>query len=67
MFHHGNPIRGADGRFHGKKTVENCESSIDHIIGMGADFTVKQYRIVEDQDALDATDHSPVYADVDFA
>ena len=64
---HGNPIRGTDGRFHGKKTVDNYESSIDHIIGMGANFTVKQYRIVDDQDALDATDHSPVYADIDFA
>ena len=41
-------------------------SSIDHIIGLGNSFTVKQYRVVEDQDALNATDHSPVFADIEF-
>ena len=41
-------------------------ASIDHIIGMGDNFKVSQYRVIEDQDALDATDHSPVFADVEF-
>ena len=41
-------------------------TSIDHIIGLGDSFKVWQYRVVEDQDALDATDHSPVYADVEL-
>jgi endonuclease/exonuclease/phosphatase family metal-dependent hydrolase len=41
-------------------------TSIDHIVSLGDGFTVKQYRIVEDQGALDATDHSPVYADVEI-
>ena len=29
-------------------------------------FEVVQYRVVEDQDALDATDYSPIYADIDI-
>jgi len=41
-------------------------TSIDHIVGFGEDFWVSEYRIIEDQQALDATDHSPVYADVEF-
>lgn len=41
-------------------------ASIDHIIGLGDGYKVLQYRVVEDQDALDATDHSPVYADIEF-
>ncbi len=46
------------------KTLDGYFSSIDHIVALGDDFEVTQYRIVEDQDALDASDHSPVYADV---
>ena len=45
---------------------EGYLTSIDHIVCHGNSFRVAQYRIVEDQDALDATDHSPVYADVEF-
>lgn len=41
-------------------------TSIDHMIGLGEGFEVVQYRVVEDQDALDATDHSPVYADIEI-
>lgn len=79
---HGDPVRGEDGMFHGKKAtaeyinwfrkvlllpeteVEGYFSSIDHIVALGEGFRVTQYRVIEDQDALDATDHSPVYADV---
>ncbi len=39
-------------------------SSIDHIVALGDNFKVKQYRVVEDKDALDSSDHSPVYADI---
>lgn len=82
---HGNPVRGDDGMFHGKKsTVESVGelrkilclpedeagdgyfSSIDHVVALGDNFNVTQYRIIEDQDVLDASDHSPVYADVEF-
>jgi len=83
--HHGNPVRGDDGRYHGSKVSqerlvrmrqrlgvdENSDefdymASIDHIVGLGDGYKVLQYRVVEDQDALDATDHSPVFADIEF-
>ena len=37
------------------------------MLGMGIQGTVMQYRIVEDQKALDAIDHSSVFADVECA
>lgn len=40
--------------------------SIDHIVALGDGFKVVSYCVVEDQKALDATDHSPVFADVDL-
>ena len=46
--------------------AEGYRASIDHIVGLGSDFSVVAYRVVEDQDALDATDHSPVYSDVEW-
>lgn len=61
---HGNPERGEDGLFHGKKTTDDYILSIDHIVGLGKNFSVSRYRLAEDQEALDATDHSPVYADI---
>ena len=39
-------------------------SSIDHIVALGDNFKVLQYRVIEEQNALDVSDHSPVYADV---
>lgn len=62
--HHGDPLKGEDGRYHGKKTSDDYTHSIDHIIGLGKDIKVKSYIIVEDESVLDATDHSPVYADI---
>ncbi|MBR4959484.1 MAG: endonuclease/exonuclease/phosphatase family protein [Clostridia bacterium] len=62
--HHGDPVKGEDGRYHGKTTDKPHTGSIDHIVALGDGFTVAGYTVVEDQDALDATDHSPVYADV---
>lgn len=61
--HHGDPVRGEDGKYHGKTTDKPHRASIDHIVGLG-EFAVEQYRLVLDKDALDATDHSPVYADI---
>lgn len=63
--YHGYPIRGTDNRFHGNKTTKDYTASIDHILGMGLQGAVKKYCIVEDQDALDATDHSPVFAEIE--
>lgn len=80
---HGDPVRGDDGLFHGKRAdaeyikyhrdclllpyspeLEGYYSSIDHIIALGNGYMVQAYRVVEEQDALDATDHSPVFADI---
>lgn len=64
--HHGDPQRGQDGRYHGSKTTNDYTYSIDHIIGYAGGYHVKEYQVIEDQDALDATDHSPVYVDVEL-
>ncbi len=64
--HHGDPIRGEDGRYHGKKTEKDKADSIDHMVGFGENYKVSEYYIIEDQDALDATDHSPVYVDIEL-
>lgn len=64
--HHGDPVRGEDGRYHGKKTTNDKSYSIDHMVGYGTGYKVSEYTIIEDQDALDATDHSPVYVDVEL-
>lgn len=64
--HHGDPSLGEDGKYHGKKTENDRNCSIDHIIALGSDIKVSQYRIIEDQKALDTTDHSPVFADITF-
>ena len=62
---HGDPVRGEDNKYRGKTTDKGVEYSIDHIIALG-DVDVKEYYVVTDQDALDATYHSPVYADVEI-
>lgn len=64
--YHGDPVRGEDGRFHGCKTSRDYRFSIDHIVALGDGFSTSEYRVIEDKDALDATDHSPVYADVEI-
>lgn len=61
--HHGNPEKGEDGLYHGCPTDRPHTHSIDHMLVMGQ-VTVTTYEVVEDQPALDASDHSPVYADV---
>lgn len=63
---HGDPERGEDGRYHGKKTQADKSHSLDHMMGYAGGYRVKEYKVVEDQDALDATDHSPVYVDVEL-
>ena len=60
---HGDPQRGADHFYHGKTTGKPKESSIDHI-GMSPDSTVEKQLLITDQEALDATDHSPVFVHV---
>lgn len=63
--YHGYPVRGEDGRYHGKPTENSYKWSLDHIVGMG-EYHVTDYRFVTDQPALDATDHSPVFVDLEI-
>ncbi|MBQ2725923.1 MAG: endonuclease/exonuclease/phosphatase family protein [Clostridia bacterium] len=63
--HHGDPKRGEDGLFHGEPTLQTAERSIDHIVYMGPAVPL-EFRVVEDQDALDATDHSPIWCDFEI-
>ncbi len=62
--HHGNPVLGEDGLYHGSRTTNDADLSIDHMLVLSTAVSVSTYHVIEDQDALDATDHSPVYADV---
>lgn len=66
--YHGYPVPDENGVFHGKKSTDEngYSSSLDHMVSLGDNFDVKQYCVVQDQDALDATDHSPVFVDVCF-
>lgn len=61
--HHGDPVRGEDGKYHGSITENGADCSIDHIVLYG-DAEISEYNVITDREALDATDHSPVYADV---
>lgn len=63
--HHGDPVRGTDGHYHGQMTEKPKECSIDHI-GIPHGMHVRRQVAVTDQDALDATDHSPVFVDLDI-
>ncbi|MBR5528078.1 MAG: endonuclease/exonuclease/phosphatase family protein [Clostridia bacterium] len=63
--HHGDPVKEKDGTYRGCRTQKGAELSIDHILMLGR-AKVLQYTVVEDQEALDATDHSPVFADVEL-
>ena len=63
---HGDPVADQNGIYHGKKTERDYLKSIDHIIALAPEITVKNYRVIENQYALDFSDHSPVFADVNF-
>ena len=60
--HHGDPKRGADGKYHGKlrpPDYDKPENSIDHVLYTKGVHGLR-HEIGTDQTALDATDHSPV-------
>ncbi len=61
---HFDPIRGEDGRWHGKTTTNDKEESIDHIVMCHYADKIDAYRVITDQYILDSSDHSPVYIDV---
>ena len=60
--HHGDPVLGSYGKYHGARSKSDYTQSIDHIFYRGA-LTPERFAVVEDQDALDATDHSPIWCD----
>ena len=62
---HGDPVRGDDGKYHGTLAPEENEKafSIDHIFVEPQKIQVQVERVVLDQDALDASDHSPIFID----
>lgn len=60
--HHGNPVRGADGKYHGRMRpakTDKPEFSIDHIFFTKGIHALR-HEIGVYQDVLDITDHSPV-------
>lgn len=64
--HHGDPKKVGDDKYVGRRTDNDYTYSIDHILSYGFDGKVKEYRIVEEQSLLNVTDHSPVFAEIDF-
>ncbi len=64
--HHGDPVKLEDGLYHGKRTENSELCSIDHIVALGDGFKARKYEVILDQAALDATDHSPIFADIEF-
>jgi len=60
--HHGNPVRGADGRYHGSMRPaksDKPEFSIDHVYFTKGIHALR-HEIGVYQEVLDVTDHSPV-------
>ncbi|NMA45772.1 MAG: hypothetical protein GX945_04350 [Lentisphaerae bacterium] len=64
--HHGDPRRGDDGKYHGTPKPEKNEKrySIDHLLVAPEQVHVHRLHVVLDQDALDASDHSPIFMDI---
>lgn len=66
--HHGNPKRGADGKYHGAcrpAPYDVPERSIDHIYYTKG-IHARRHEIVLDQIALDVSDHSPVLVELEL-
>lgn len=64
--HHGDPKRDATGRYRGApRPADNVKArSIDHLLVSAASVRVLREMVILDQDALDASDHSPILMDV---
>ena len=50
----------------GKTTVNGHAFSLDHILSLNSPYIVERHVVVVDQEALDSTDHSPVFVDIDM-
>lgn len=65
--HHGDPVRNRDATWTGKRTEEDNSMSLDHIVVFKEDnIKIRKHQVVEDQEIINVTDHSPVYIDFDF-
>ncbi len=64
--HHGDPKRDDAGRYRGApRPSDNVKArSIDHLLVSAASVRVLRETVILDQDALDASDHSPIFMDV---
>lgn len=56
---HGNPVRGADGRWRGKPP-SGKGASLDHVFAETNGIRLIEHKVVVDREALDSSDHSPV-------
>lgn len=66
--HHGNPVRGEDGKWRGSLQSperDKAQYSIDHIYYTKG-IRALRHEIVTDQIALDVSDHSPVLVEFDL-
>lgn len=66
--HHGNPVRGKDGKWRGSLQSperDKAKYSIDHIYYTKG-IRALRHEIVTDQIALDVSDHSPVLVEFDL-
>lgn len=66
--HHGNPVRGKDGKWRGSLQSperDKAKYSIDHIYCTKG-IRALRHEIVTDQIALDVSDHSPVLVEFDL-
>ncbi len=50
----------------GPSPVGSKLDAIDHILFFGRGFDVRQFYVVDDRDALDASDHCPIFADCEL-
>lgn len=64
--YHGYPTRGEDGKFYGKPTTTDYTKSIDHFVTFKGDVVITKQEVVVYPEILGATDHSPIYVDIEF-
>ncbi len=57
---HDSPVMDEQGVFHATASTLPNDQSLDHILALGSTVCTR-YHVVTDQEALDATDHCPVF------
>ena len=64
--YHGYPVKDKNGQFHGEASKYPYTSSIDHIITYKDDVRINKQDVIVYPEILGATDHSPVYVDIEY-